>query len=447
MRTLASKWNIQNPLDVMCEAPNRFICRFESEEDRNRIEAMQPWQLHGHILLMIHYKPGMDAATQEIQTVPIWMNLNGLHLEHHSVDATTIIASAAGKVKKIELPKSGLGFRARVEVNIENPLVQGTPVNICEGDDVWVSFFYNPVPPCFCAKCLRLGHEQFNCTYPTEERDMTLLQLEYHKTVEKDKTEEVESGQEDNGAKKEPISTKAQADGPKNKGKQKMTEAKPKMGKTSSKVAKPFSEGLHTDTNSTNIYDPNELGIELTSDYLIATPIQIGHSSPSLSLTQAADNLSMLNHLTTTNTLTQPPEKPTSRRRVGRPIGAVDSKPRQSKGSKHKSVKTRSVHEFETVSPTKKRKLTEIIGSPSSSNTQDLSLESCYKPIPPPIDTSKLGYPAAAPYIWELLQLPEIANFFLQQGVLNPALAPAMNLNNSIDSPTSALRLPFINEI
>ncbi|KAF5186719.1 hypothetical protein FRX31_023694, partial [Thalictrum thalictroides] len=51
------------------------------------------------------------------------------------------------------------------------------------------------------------------------------------------------------------------------------------------------------------------------------------------------------------------------------------------------------------------------------------------------------------PYIWELLQLPEIANFFLQQGVLNPALAPTMNLNNSIDSPTSALRLPFINEI
>ncbi|KAF5199881.1 hypothetical protein FRX31_010532 [Thalictrum thalictroides] len=219
------------------------------------------------------------------------------------------------------------------------------------------------------------------------------------------------------------------------------------MGKTSCKVAKPFSEGLYTDTNSTNIYDPNELGIELTSDYLTATPIQIGHTSPSLSLTQAADNLSMLNHLTITNTLTQPPEKPTSRRCVGRPIGAVDSKPRQSKGSKHKSVKIRSVHEIETISPTKKRKLTEIIGSPSSSNTQDLSLESCYKPIPPPIDTSKLGYPAAAPYIWELLQLPEIANFFLQQGVLNLALAPAMNLNNSIDSPTSALRLPFYNEI
>ncbi|KAF5207229.1 hypothetical protein FRX31_003184, partial [Thalictrum thalictroides] len=147
MRTLAAKWNIQNPMDVICEAPNKYICRFENAEDRNRIENMQPWHLCGHIVLMTHFISGMVAATHEIETVPIWLTMSGLHLEHHSLEAAAMIASAAGTVKKIEFPKSGTGFRAKVGIKIAHPLVQGTPVNICDGDDIWIAPSGGAEPP------------------------------------------------------------------------------------------------------------------------------------------------------------------------------------------------------------------------------------------------------------------------------------------------------------
>ncbi|KAF5184406.1 hypothetical protein FRX31_026007 [Thalictrum thalictroides] len=64
-------------------------------------------------------------------TVPLWMTFGGLCLEHHIPAIIEFISSAAGECLLV-FPKelssrSTEGFRARVVVKVNEPLIQGTP--------------------------------------------------------------------------------------------------------------------------------------------------------------------------------------------------------------------------------------------------------------------------------------------------------------------------------
>ncbi|KAF5184652.1 hypothetical protein FRX31_025760 [Thalictrum thalictroides] len=66
------------------------------------------------------------------------------------------------------------------------------------------------------------------------------------------------------------------------------------------------------------------------------------------------------------------------------------------------------------IKETKKRKKSEPNTTPFTNPTGQMEA----------FNHSNQGFPPGAPYVWELLQIPDIAEFFIRQGVLNPELAP-----------------------
>ncbi|KAF5202828.1 hypothetical protein FRX31_007585, partial [Thalictrum thalictroides] len=170
MRTVKLKWKITEVCDMVRAGYNRFICRFSNVNDQDRIEEQQPWVVMGCLILIETYSTGMVAANITFDRLPLWLSFKGLELEHLNFETVKLIGEAAGSVTSVlprgVIPRSAEGFRAQVQVNVNEPLVQGQFVNTLANGDIWVAFKYNNLPSLFCTLCHRLGHDRHHCTIP-----------------------------------------------------------------------------------------------------------------------------------------------------------------------------------------------------------------------------------------------------------------------------------------
>ncbi|KAF5199989.1 hypothetical protein FRX31_010427 [Thalictrum thalictroides] len=151
-------------------AHNRFGCRFHNQNDQERVEEQQPWSVLGFLVLIQPFSTEMVTENVLFNTLPLWMSFKGLELEHLHANTVKMIGSAAGEVTTVMptgiIPRTAEGFRARVNVDIHRPLVQGWPVTTLAKGVVWISFKYNNLPGLFCHLCLRLGHTRNHCRFP-----------------------------------------------------------------------------------------------------------------------------------------------------------------------------------------------------------------------------------------------------------------------------------------
>ncbi|KAF5179352.1 hypothetical protein FRX31_031062 [Thalictrum thalictroides] len=170
MRTVKIKWKITEVCDMVRVGHNRFICRFSNVNDQERIEEQQPWVVMGSLILMETFSTEMVAANITFERLPLWMSFRGLELEHMQSDTVRLIGETAGIITNVlpigVIPRTAEGFRALVNVNVTEPLVQGRFVNTLSNGDVWVAFRYNNLPTLFCSNCNRLGHTRNQCHFP-----------------------------------------------------------------------------------------------------------------------------------------------------------------------------------------------------------------------------------------------------------------------------------------
>ncbi|KAF5197098.1 hypothetical protein FRX31_013315 [Thalictrum thalictroides] len=112
----------------------------------------------------------MIAANVRFETIPLWMSFRGLELEHMHTDTVRMIGSAAGIVRTVlpvgVIPRTAEGYRARVDVFVHLPVVQGYTFNTLTKGDVWIYFRYNNLPSFYCVICNHLGHNRSNCNTP-----------------------------------------------------------------------------------------------------------------------------------------------------------------------------------------------------------------------------------------------------------------------------------------
>ncbi|KAF5200807.1 hypothetical protein FRX31_009606 [Thalictrum thalictroides] len=166
MRTVKMKWKITEVCDMVRAGNNMFIYRFSNINDQECIEEQQPWVVMGCLILIETYSTGMVAANITFERLPLWLSFKGLKLEHLNSDTVRLIGQAVGNVTFVLLmgviPRSAEGFRAHVQVNVNEPLVQGQFAN----GNVWVAFKYNNLPDLYCNLCRRLCHDKHHCTFP-----------------------------------------------------------------------------------------------------------------------------------------------------------------------------------------------------------------------------------------------------------------------------------------
>ncbi|KAF5198027.1 reverse transcriptase, partial [Thalictrum thalictroides] len=172
LKAVRKKWGVQNSADIVRFGKNIYVCNFMRLKDKERVVEKEPWTVLGHLLIMLPYDGNIITDELSLERVPLWMSVKGLLLQHMHMDTVQMIASAAGEVEivlpQIIVPRTAEGFRAKVRVLVNTPLIQGCEVNTVEGRKIWVDFKYNNLPPTYCTTCLRLGHDRYACNFPPE---------------------------------------------------------------------------------------------------------------------------------------------------------------------------------------------------------------------------------------------------------------------------------------
>ncbi|KAF5208432.1 hypothetical protein FRX31_001989 [Thalictrum thalictroides] len=125
------------------------------------------------------FSTDLNPFNIRFNTIPLWMSLGGLCLEHHTPDIVDFIAGTAGEcimvLPKMLVPRTSDGYKAKVTVKVFEPLIQGTPANTME----YINFTYHGVAGCYCHACFHLGHDTSHCPQPPIEQQDNILQLEY----------------------------------------------------------------------------------------------------------------------------------------------------------------------------------------------------------------------------------------------------------------------------
>ncbi|KAF5175578.1 hypothetical protein FRX31_034835, partial [Thalictrum thalictroides] len=176
MKAIRGTWRTRAKMDIVHRGNNLYVCRFDNMYDKDRVVEFQPWKVLGKLVLMQPFSAEMDPFAFRFDTIPLWMNFKGLHLEHYTPGIVRVIGTTAGEVEtvlpEVVVPRSEEGYRARVKVKVFEPLKQGTPAKTLHQGSVWVGFSYHLPRNVYCETCNRLGHEQGICTYsPLEPTD------------------------------------------------------------------------------------------------------------------------------------------------------------------------------------------------------------------------------------------------------------------------------------
>ncbi|KAF5179537.1 hypothetical protein FRX31_030877 [Thalictrum thalictroides] len=102
-------------------------------KDKESVIEKEPWTVIGHLLIMLPYDGNVNTDELRLERVPLWMSVKGLLLQHMHMDTVQMIALAAGEVDivlpQIIVPRTAEGFRAKVRVLVNTPLIQGCEVN------------------------------------------------------------------------------------------------------------------------------------------------------------------------------------------------------------------------------------------------------------------------------------------------------------------------------
>ncbi|KAF5199757.1 hypothetical protein FRX31_010658, partial [Thalictrum thalictroides] len=467
MRSVKIKWKIIEVCDMVRAGHNRFICRFSNVNDQERIEEQQPWVVLGSLILMETFSTGMVAANITFERLPLWMSFRGLELEHLHSNTVRFIGEVAGVVTNVlpvgVIPRTAERFQVLVNVNVNEPLVQGRFVNTLSNGDVWVAFRYNNLPTLFYSSCNRLGHtanHQANntmATLPDERIQSRQLILWPHEQANVDNQATVH-------ARVEPHRDHYQQDEDVNLGPDLMDHNCSHQGPKNRLVSLISSE-LAFSARPTAFAKPASLPTVGQSPTTSPTTIYFKPTATTLNITQAQPTTTTLPSQLRPRQLQQPlriqepsPDTtPPPHRGRGRPPGSTTKNKKANQNEKCKGKMPSDEAESKPLK-SKKRK---ILNAESASSTTPYILE------PPPTFIPRRNTIIAATngtfdnldLISQMYANTILTNLLIQQGALNPRVLQTLvantfesNLNQPLptpnwnpSSPNSTLQGPYHN--
>ncbi|KAK4254135.1 hypothetical protein QN277_009558 [Acacia crassicarpa] len=161
-------WGIDKGMEVH-EIPdkNAFLFRFTRQEDFNHVLKGRPWSIQGALLNIQAWDDYMVFQEVSFDWCPFWIQFHGLpHVAFNNENAI-IMGNVVGRVMMYESPTtqgrlSRTFIKARVLVNILNPLIPGFWVPRPHRDSIWVTVQYERLQN-YYYDCGRIGHEARNC--------------------------------------------------------------------------------------------------------------------------------------------------------------------------------------------------------------------------------------------------------------------------------------------
>ncbi|KAH7848349.1 hypothetical protein Vadar_001727 [Vaccinium darrowii] len=166
---LMAAWKTRAPFQVDEWGSNVVHFRFEDAEDRCNVMQEGPWSVMSNLMVLLPLMDGMVISKLQFNTCPFWVQVHGLTVEKMRKANAESIGKWFGKLLALEtspnimlLARSFL--RARVEIDINNPLLMGFWMKGKEdfSRGRWISFKYENLPE-YCYACRRVSHGQRSC--------------------------------------------------------------------------------------------------------------------------------------------------------------------------------------------------------------------------------------------------------------------------------------------
>ncbi|KAF5196352.1 hypothetical protein FRX31_014061 [Thalictrum thalictroides] len=122
--------------DMAHVAPNKFVCKIHAKDDDEKVHIGQPWQVMNCLIIMKRFSSPTKSEAVVLDRIPLRLCFQGLLLEHLNKNIVQRVVSIAGIVGLI-LPENGLpknvdGFRASVEIDMNQPIKKGSFVESIE---------------------------------------------------------------------------------------------------------------------------------------------------------------------------------------------------------------------------------------------------------------------------------------------------------------------------
>ena len=145
---------------------NMVMFLFENTVEMEWVLANGPWSFDKFLILLKHIDDDRSFSNVVFNSCAFWVQIHDLPPRHMTITVCEKIAGTLGRVEHVEDFDEGSSrgnfMRARVILDVEQPLCQGRKVWLGGDRDHWVSFKFERLPN-FCYWCGRVNHGDRDC--------------------------------------------------------------------------------------------------------------------------------------------------------------------------------------------------------------------------------------------------------------------------------------------
>ena len=166
MRTLKPLWRAVCGFKGRDMGRNEFMFIFNDALDMERVLANEPWSFDKSLILLKRIEDDKSFSKLRFDSCYFWVQIHNLPTKYMNAVVCEKIGSTLGKVEQVEQLEEGRGggnfLRARVLIDVSQPLCRGRKVWLGSAQDSWVSFKYERLP-IFCYWCGIIYHGDKDC--------------------------------------------------------------------------------------------------------------------------------------------------------------------------------------------------------------------------------------------------------------------------------------------
>lgn len=164
---VARLWLPSGAIQTIPFPKDRYVFKLDNPDDKRRIIAGGPYSVDGKLLVLQPLPPFTTVDLVQFNRVPVWITLTGLPVDLHCHEVALAVAEPAGHPIEADVvlgsaASGACRVRVRVEIEAEEPLLQGAYLD--DGNEflLWVGFEYEGIPR-ICRNCMCIGHTEGDC--------------------------------------------------------------------------------------------------------------------------------------------------------------------------------------------------------------------------------------------------------------------------------------------